>query len=140
LPPASSWLLASPRAAPRFAKVAPQPTPRRGEIWFVQLPSDPPDKGRRPVVIVSTDGRNAHERASTVLVVPLTTNILRDAPTHLLLSAGETGLPADSAARAEAVTEVRKRDLIAARSTLRKLSNARVCELADRVKMALGCI
>jgi hypothetical protein len=28
-------------------------SPLRGEIWFAQLPSDPPEKGRRPVVVVS---------------------------------------------------------------------------------------
>lgn len=117
-----------------------QPVPRRGEIWFVQLPSDPPEKGRRPVVIVSLDGRNRHERASTVLVVPLSTNVLRSAPTHLLLKAGETGLAEDSAARAESITEVRRQDLLPARTPLRTLSHARVCELAQRVKLALGCV
>ena len=65
--------------------------PLRGEIWFVQLPVDPPEKGRRPVVIVSLDARNRHERADTVLVVPLTTSIHKEAPTHVFLPAGETG-------------------------------------------------
>jgi mRNA-degrading endonuclease toxin of MazEF toxin-antitoxin module len=68
--------------------------PLRGEIWFVQLPADPPEKGRRPVVIVSLDARNRHERADTVLVIPLSTSIHKaDHPTHQFLSAGETGLP-----------------------------------------------
>ena len=111
----------------------------RGEIWFVQLPADPPAKGRRPVVVVSLNSRNRHERASTVLVVPLTTSIHKDFPLHLFLPAGETGLAADSAARAEDVTVVRKESLIEARSRLRQLSNRRVCELAKRVRLAMGC-
>ena len=118
------------------------PTPRiplRGEIWFVQLPVDPPEKGRRPVVIVSLDARNRHERADTVLVVPLTTSIHKESPTHVFLPAGETGLQADSAARAEDVTVVRKRSLIEPQARLRQLTGKRVCELASKVSVAMGC-
>jgi len=114
-------------------------SPLRGEIWFTQLSVDPPDKGRRPVVIVSLDERNRHERADTVLVVPLTTSIHKDVPTHVFLTAGETGLGADSAARAEDVTVVRKQGLVAPRSRLRPLSDQRVCELARKVSLAMGC-
>ena len=114
-------------------------TPLRGEIWFVQLPIDPPEKGRRPVVIVSLDARNRHERADTVLVIPLTTSIHKSAPTHVFLPAGETGLPADSAARAEDVTVVRKQSLIEPGGRLRQLGNRRICELAAKVALAMGC-
>lgn len=116
-----------------------QHTPLRGEIWFVQLHLDPPEKGRRPVVVVSIDARNRHERADTVLVVPLTTSIHKDAPTHTLLPAGETGLQADSAAKAEDITVVRKQSLIEPRSRLRRLSDKRICELASKVGFAMGC-
>jgi mRNA interferase MazF len=114
-------------------------TPLRGEIWFVQLHVDPPGKGRRPVVIVSLDARNRHERADTVLVVPLTTSIHKNAPTHVFLPAGETGLKADSAARAEDITVVRKQSLIEPRDRLRRLGEVRVCELAAKVNIAMGC-
>src|SRR5580693_6701223 len=97
--------------------------PLRGEIWFVQLPVDPPEKGRRPVIIVSVDARNRHERADTVLVIPLTTSIHKDVPTHVHLTAGETGLQSDSAARAEDITVVRKQILVQSRGPLRRLSN-----------------
>jgi mRNA interferase MazF len=113
--------------------------PLRGEIWFVQLAVDPLGKGRRPVVIVSLDARNRHERADTVLVVPLTTSIHKGAPTHVLLPAGETGLQSDSAARAEDITVVRKQNLIAPRGRLRQLCDSRVCELAATVGLAMGC-
>ncbi|SRR5579871_2215616 len=113
--------------------------PRRGEIWFVQLATDPPEKGRRPVVVVSLDVRNRHPRAETVLAVPLTTSIHKDFPTHVFLASGETGLAADSAARAEDVTVVRKQSLIEPQGRLRQLSEKRVCELAAKVGIAMGC-
>src|SRR5579863_10512232 len=103
------------------------------------MPADPPEKGRQPVVIVSLDARNRHERAATVLVVPLTTSIHKEAPTHVYLSSGETGLQSDSAARAEDITVVRKLDLVESRSRLRRLSNNRICELASKVLIATGC-
>jgi mRNA-degrading endonuclease toxin of MazEF toxin-antitoxin module len=114
-------------------------TPLRGEIWFVQLHVDPPGKGRRPVVVVSLDARNRHERADTVLVLPLTAAIHKNAPTHIFLSAGETGLPSDSAARAEDITVVRKQSLVEPRDRLRRLGDRRVCELAAKVSLAMGC-
>jgi mRNA-degrading endonuclease toxin of MazEF toxin-antitoxin module len=115
-------------------------SPLRGEIWFVQLPVDPPEKGRRPVVIVSLDARNRHERADTVLVIPLSTSIHKaDHPTHLFLAAGETGLSEDSIARAEDITVVRKANLAAPRSGLRNMNHRRICELSEMVKIAMGC-
>lgn len=113
-------------------------SPLRGEIWFVELDDDPPGKGPRPVVIVSLDARNRHERADTVLAVPLTTSV-RPAPTRTLLPAGESGLPADSMACAERVTVVRKSKLLRPRSALRRVSSARICDLARKVVIAMDC-
>jgi mRNA interferase MazF len=115
-------------------------TPRRGEIWFVQLHTDPAGKGRRPVVIVSLDARNLHPRADTVLVVPLTASTHKGVPTHVFLPAGETGLQSDSAARAEDITVVRKLSLIEPQSRLRQLGDKRICELAASVSVAMGCL
>ena len=119
----------------------PQPSkhPLRGEIWFVKLYVDAPDKGLRPVVIVSLDARNRHERADTVLAVPLTTSVHKDVPTHAYLAAGETGLQSDSAARAEDITTIRKANLVAPSVRLRQLSDKRICELATKVSLAMGC-
>lgn len=117
-----------------------QRMPSRGEIWFAQLATDPPQKGRRPVLIVSSEARNRHERADTVLVAPLSTSIHKGAvPTHLLLSAGETGLQEDSIVRAEDITTVRKASLLEPRAGLRTLSDRRICELAVMVRIAMGC-
>ena len=114
--------------------------PVRGEIWFVRMHTEPPDKGLHPVVVVSINARNRHERATTVLVVPLTTSIHKDFPTHLFLPAGETGLQADCAARAEDVTVVLKSSLVEPNGPLRQLSNKRICELASRVAVSMGCL
>jgi mRNA-degrading endonuclease toxin of MazEF toxin-antitoxin module len=113
-------------------------TPLRGEIWYVKLTTDPPDKAMRPVVVVSLDARNRHPGASTVLVAPLTGSVEKDSPTHIRLSPGETGLHA-SAIRCEDLTVVKKEFLIEARFPLRTLSNTRVCQIADKVRVAMGC-
>ncbi len=113
--------------------------PLRGEIWFAQLYSDPPKKGRRPVIIVSVDARNRHERVNTVLAVPLSTRIHKDFSVHLFLPAGETGLQSDSIARAQDIAVVLKADLAEPRNRLRTLSDKRICELAAKVSIAMGC-
>ena len=116
------------------------PVPQRGEIWFTKLPTDPPEKGKRPVVIVSVNARNIHPRAETVLVVPLSTSMHKgDVPTHLLLEPGETGLRERQIARAEDVTVVRRSSLEPARECLRTLSSSQICELARKVELAMGC-
>jgi mRNA-degrading endonuclease toxin of MazEF toxin-antitoxin module len=117
------------------------PNPQRGEIWFTKLPTDPPDKGKRPVVIVSVNARNDHPRASTLLVVPLSTSVHKDeVPTHLVLESGQTGLPERTVAQAENVSSVSKSQLDASRQRLRALTSHQVCELARRVSLAMGCI
>jgi len=113
----------------------------RGEIWSVQIPTDPPDKGRREVVVVSSDARNRHERATTVLVVPLfSTNIDKESSTHTLLQPGETGLAELCVALSENLTVIRKEALVEPRYGLRQLSHFKICEIADKVKIAMGCL
>jgi mRNA-degrading endonuclease toxin of MazEF toxin-antitoxin module len=92
------------------------------------------------VVIVSIDARNRHERASTVLVAPLTTSVQIESPTHVFLPAGETGLTADSAVRSEDLTVVPKASLAAPQAGLRALSHRRVCEIARKASLAMGCL
>ena len=113
-------------------------TALRGEIWYVRLPTDPADKAARPVVIVSLDARNKHERANTVLVAPLTGSIERQVETHILLPPGETGLNA-SCVKGEDVTVVRKESLIEPKTPLRALSHTRICQIAEAVRIAMGC-
>jgi len=91
------------------------------------------------VIVVSPDSRNRHGASDAVLVVPLTTAAHKPVVTHLFLPAGETGLQADSAARCEDIMAVRKVILEAPRQQLRQLSSSRLCELAQKVAIAMGC-
>ena len=118
----------------------PQPLqPHQGEIWFVRIPSDPPDKNARPVIVVSLDARNQHPRASTVLVVPLSTT-LSGFDTHVRLEPGETGLGEVSEAQAENISTVRKESLAPPRSRLRALSASRLGQIARCVVLATGIV
>lgn len=111
------------------------PSPKRGEIWFAALPTEP--QKIRPVVIVSPDGRNENPRASTVLVIPLTTN-LRESDTRTEVAPGETGLPEHSSLAAEDITVVRKVDLRPSRAPLRQLRESRLRDAARGVLRAMG--
>jgi mRNA-degrading endonuclease toxin of MazEF toxin-antitoxin module len=112
--------------------------PLRGEIWEASFPTDPPGKNPRPVVIVSTNGRNQHA-SETVMVVPFSGAVERISATQILFPRGETGLAHDSKAKAEEITLVRKRSLIPPKAGLRTLSNTRVCQIIEKVKIATGC-
>ena len=114
--------------------------PLRGEIWWTSFPADPPDKGRRPVVIVSADGRNSHPRSTTVLAIPLSTSLHKPRPANLLLRSGETGLRDDSVAQADNICVVRKTDLEAPAGEHRRLTHSQVCKLAVLVRLAMGCV
>ncbi|MGA9528356.1 MAG: type II toxin-antitoxin system PemK/MazF family toxin [Terriglobales bacterium] len=104
------------------------------------MPTDPPDKGKRPVAIVSVNGRNNHPRAETVLVVPLSTSVHKgEMPTHMVLESGQTGLRERSVAKAEDVSVILKVFLDPSRERLRTLSSSQVCELARKVELAMGC-
>lgn len=115
----------------------PAKPPQRGEIWYVKLPSDPPDKLERPVVVVSIDARNSHERATTVLVVPLSTTPPK-LPSHIGLSSGETGLSEASTIQAENITTVRKTSLSEPREKLRRLSEHVLEQTVRGVVLAMG--
>jgi mRNA-degrading endonuclease toxin of MazEF toxin-antitoxin module len=111
--------------------------PQRGEIWYVKLPTDPPDKSEHPVIIVSIEARNAHERANTVLVVPLSTTPAR-LPSHISLSPGETGLSEPSTIQAESITTVRKTSLQFPNQRLRRLSEHVLEKVARGVLISLS--
>jgi mRNA-degrading endonuclease toxin of MazEF toxin-antitoxin module len=113
--------------------------PQRGEIWWTNFPTDPPDKGRRPVIIVSPDARNRHERATTVLVIPLSTSIHKLGPAHMLLRAGETGLRMDCVAQADNIAAVVRANLREPEPGQRALSHTKICNLASLVRTAMGC-
>lgn len=114
--------------------------PLRGELWWTHFPTDPPDKGRHPVIVVSADGRNRHPRSNTVLVVPLSTSVHKSRPAGMLLRAGETGLREDSVAQADNICVVRRVDLHEPVQGHRPVTDAQICRLAGLVRVAMGCV
>jgi mRNA-degrading endonuclease toxin of MazEF toxin-antitoxin module len=114
------------------------PKPSQGEIWVVKLPTEPPDKGRRYVIVVSSDAQNHHPRANTVLVVPLSTTLSeRGLPQ---LKPGETGLNETSEVWANGITTIRKADLLPPRNQLRKLNRATICQIMKHVVLSAGIL
>lgn len=71
---------------------------RRGEIYFVDL--NPvvgrEMRGRRPVLVLSTDHINQLPLVVTVVIGTSGDNVPRDYPTNVRLSAAETGLPRET--------------------------------------------
>lgn len=112
------------------------PSPKRGEIWYVSFPTDPPGKFRRPVLIVSTDKRNSHPRANTVLVIPFSTT-LSEHPLNIRFQPGATGLPETCELQPANISAVRKEALAVAPGT-RTLSNRVIRDLARGVVWSMG--
>jgi mRNA interferase MazF len=100
----------------------------RGYLYWAWL-----DK-KRPVLVISPDVRN--ERASDVLVVPVTT-VLRPAPTHVTLRVGEGGVKQASLLKCEQVTTLH-RDDVEGEPLGPSLSRARLDEVVRAVLRAIG--
>jgi len=112
---------------------APERYPRRGHLYWVQIPDEPGSK-RRPALVVSPDTRN--RLANDVIVVPLS-SVLREAPTHVRLRAREGGLPRPSVAKCEQITTLR-RDRLAPAALGGNLAPARMVEIEKAVLRAIG--
>lgn len=107
------------------------PSPRRGEIWTADLE----EGGQRHwVVIVSLDGRNLSDRASSVLIVPFG-SFGMPGPTVAQFSPGETGLPGVSYLKAHFIQVLRKSRLMERQR--RTLSSARMKELVQMIQRAV---
>ena len=81
---------------------------KRGDLFFADLS---PTVGseinkRRPVLIVSNNANN--RSASTVTVLPLTSNVSKVYPFEVALAAGESGLPKDSKVQAQQIRTIAK--------------------------------
>ena len=74
------------------------PMINRGQIYFVNLsPAQGREQtGRRPVLVVSSDAINRQPLVVTVAVGTNATDISRDYPTNIRVTAQETGLPKDT--------------------------------------------
>lgn len=81
---------------------------KRGDIYFANL--DPTIgseiKKKRPVIIVSNDANN--KMASTVTVVPVTSNVAKVYPFEVLLDTKHSGLLKNSKAQCHQVRTISK--------------------------------
>ena len=93
-------------------------TPKRGEIWIVNL--DPTVGSeiskKRPAVIISNDINNVN--ADTVTVIPVTSSTQKIYPFEIALPAGVGGLKHDSKAKANQIRTIDKRRLTQSIGTL----------------------
>jgi mRNA interferase MazF len=84
---------------------------RRGQIWWADLgtPIGSSPGYRRPVIVVQSNFAN-QSRLPTVIVAVLTSNLERARDPHnFVLTAEETGLPADSVVNASQFVTLDKR-------------------------------
>lgn len=65
-----------------------RPTPQHGEVWWCE----PPDIGRRPVVVLS---REAAARGRGRAVIAPCTTVVRGLPSEVVLEAGRDPVPRD---------------------------------------------
>lgn len=104
--------------------------PRRGEIWRADLG----DGKKHAVVVISLDGRNLSDRASSVLVVPFG-SYGSEGPTILRMEPGETGLPEPSFLKAHFIQVLPKERLL--ERLPRRLSGAQLRELVAMIRRAV---
>lgn len=85
---------------------------KRGDIYYVNLSpavGSEIDK-RRPVLIVSNDASN--RAASTVTILPLTSNVSRVYPFEVLLNLEDSGLPKASKVQTQQVRTISKQRIV----------------------------
>ena len=104
-------------------------TPRRGELWWCELP----DAGRRPVVVLSRDA--AIPRLRRVLVAPCTTTI-RDLASEVVLEPGDDPVPRRTAVNLDSVEGVSIAVLV---DRLGTLSSERMREVCAALEVAVDC-
>jgi len=103
--------------------------PRRGELWWCE----PPEVGRRPVVVLSRDA--AIPRLRRVLVAPCTTTI-RGLASEVVLDPGDDPVPLESAVNLDSIESVSVGLLV---ERLGRLSDARMQEVCAALAVATDC-
>lgn len=104
-------------------------TPTRGEVWWCE----PPEIGRRPVVVLSRDA--AIGRLGRVLVGPCTTTI-RGLASEVVLEPGDDPVPKRSAVNLDSVESVSLALLV---QRIGRLSDDRMREVCAALEVAVDC-
>jgi Growth inhibitor len=109
----------------------------QGDVWWADLgePAGSEPGFRRPVVVVQGDSFN-RSRISTVVCVPLTSNVRwADAPGNVLLTSQMTGLPKDSVAN---VSQLVALDRSALTDHVNRLPEGKLELLLSGIDVVLG--
>ena len=103
--------------------------PRRGELWWCELP----DIGRRPVVVLGRDV--AIPRLGRTLIAPCTT-IIRGLPSEVVLEPGVDPVLRPCAVNLDSVESVSVGALV---SRLGRLGDERMRAVCDALSVAVDC-
>ena len=101
----------------------------RGELWWCE----PPEIGRRPVVVLSRDA--AIPRLRRALIAPCTTTI-RGLPSEVVLDPGEDPIGRRSAVNLDSVESVSVAVLV---ERIGSLSGVRMREVYQALEVAVDC-
>lgn len=103
--------------------------PARGEVWWCE----PPEIGRRPVVVLSRDA--AIPRLRRALVAPCTTTI-RGLPSEVVLEPDVDPVPRRCAVNLDSVESVSTAILV---ERLGRLGDVRMVRICDALAIAVAC-
>lgn len=103
--------------------------PLRGELWWCE----PPEIGRRPVVVLSRDA--AIPRLRRALIAPCTTTI-RGLPSEVVLEPGDDPVQRRTAVNLDSVESVSVGVLT---DRIGRLSDRRMSEICDALAVAVDC-
>lgn len=104
-------------------------TPLRGEVWWCE----PPEIGRRPVVVLSRDA--AIPRLRRALIAPCTTTI-RDLPSEVVLEPGDDPIDRRCAVNLDSVESISVAVLVA---RIGRLSDDRMRQVCAALEIAVDC-
>lgn len=103
--------------------------PQRGELWWCE----PPEVGRRPVVVLSRNA--AIGRLRRALVAPCTTTI-RGLPSEVILEPGDDPVPRQSAINLDSIESVALGLLV---QRMGRLSGMKMREVCTALAVATDC-
>lgn len=105
------------------------PTPRRGELWWCELP----EIGRRPIVVLSRDV--SITRLRRALVAPCTTTI-RNLETEVVLEPGDDPVSRRTAINLDSIESVSVAVLV---DRLGALGGGRMRDVCGALEVAVDC-
>jgi mRNA interferase MazF len=105
------------------------PIPQRGEVWWCE----PPDIGRRPVIVLSRDV--AIPRLGRSLIAPCTTTI-RGLPSEVRLEPGDDPISRPSVVNLDSVESVSIGALV---ERIGRLSDERMRQVCAALEVAVDC-